>query len=136
VISAENGKDALRLAESTPDLFLALIDQSMPEMPGIEVVRRLRSLMPTIILVMATVLDDAATIDGAFAAGVNMFLIKPNGFIELYNRLKSTPDIHKLLEERVIIDAYGPRRYRGASLHKGRTSITNAYVPSSANGGK
>lgn len=115
VTSVASGMEAVAMAEQMPDLCLALIDHSMPIMMGTELIKHFRAQYPAMVLVMATVLDDPQTIDDAFASGVNMFLVKPNGFIELYNQLKLTMNMQTLLDQRVIIDAYGPRRYRGVA---------------------
>lgn len=129
VTSVASGAEAIATAEQTPDICLALIDHAMPIMMGTEVIRQFRARYPAMVLVMATVLDDPQTIDDAFANGVNLFLIKPNGFIELYNQLKLTTNLQAMLEQRVIIDAYGPRRYRGVARttpYKDRPPVNKA----------
>ena len=43
IISATNGRDAIQLIESTPDLAMVLMDIMMPEMDGYETMREIRS---------------------------------------------------------------------------------------------
>jgi CheY-like chemotaxis protein len=43
VVSANNGRDAIRLIDETPDLDLVLLDIMMPELDGYETLRRIRA---------------------------------------------------------------------------------------------
>jgi hypothetical protein len=61
---------------------------------------------------MATMHDDRALIDQAFQSGVDVFLVKPHGFMELYQRLLAVDSNTDLLR-RLVIDQFGPRPYRG-----------------------
>ena len=42
VLTASNGRDALRIVEDTPDLAIILMDIMMPEMDGYEVIETIR----------------------------------------------------------------------------------------------
>src|SRR5512141_2126911 len=88
VVGASTGAEGLRAAKAVPCLALALIDQQLPDATGLEIIGKLRGDNPEAILVMATMHDDRAIIDQAFAAGADVFLVKPHGFMELYRRLK------------------------------------------------
>ena len=44
IVSAENGRDAIRLVESDPGIDIVLMDIMMPEMDGMETMRRMRQL--------------------------------------------------------------------------------------------
>ena len=44
IVSAENGRDAIRLVESDPTIDIVLMDIMMPEMDGMETMRRMRML--------------------------------------------------------------------------------------------
>ena len=44
IISAENGRDAIRLVEEDPDIDIVLMDIMMPEMDGMQTMRELRKL--------------------------------------------------------------------------------------------
>jgi two-component system, response regulator PdtaR len=72
---AANGNEAVRLAETeAPDLIV--MDIKMPELDGIEAVRRIlqkRSLP----VVMLTAYGDSETISRAVEAGVFAYLVKP-----------------------------------------------------------
>jgi two-component system response regulator (stage 0 sporulation protein F) len=117
VQGASSGAEALAAAQAVPILALALIDQELPDLPGLEVIKQMRTISPEAVLVMATVHDHRELIEQAFGAGVDIFLVKPHGFMELYRRLQETsanadtdPDQDSL--RRLIIDQYGPRPYK------------------------
>ena len=44
IVSAENGHDAIRLVETDPSIEIVLMDIMMPEMDGMETMRRMREL--------------------------------------------------------------------------------------------
>ncbi len=113
VSSAGSGLEAITLAKQMPALSLALIDFELPDMNGIDLVASLRRVMPHVTLVMATMHDDSERIDAAFDAGVKVFLVKPNGFIELYRALLQGESAILSDSKRYIIDQYGSRLYRG-----------------------
>ena len=63
---------------------------------------------------MATMHDGRDLIEEAFAAGADVYLVKPHGFMELFKRLKETgSDMSEL--RRLIIDQFGPRPFKGPS---------------------
>ena len=117
VVGASSGEDGLKAAKALPELALALVDQQLPDALGLDVISKLRADHPEALLVMATMHDDRPLIDRAFTAGVDVFLVKPHGFMELYRRLKEA-DANIALLRRLIIDQYGPRPYRGPDPRK------------------
>jgi two-component system chemotaxis response regulator CheY len=79
VIEAENGMDGWNKLQSDPGLELIISDIEMPEMDGVEFIRRVRasdehSFLP--ILVMTT-LGQIKQRDDALNAGADAFLQKP-----------------------------------------------------------
>jgi diguanylate cyclase (GGDEF)-like protein len=91
VLVAHDGLEALRLASSAlPDL--ALVDVAMPNIDGIEVVRRLRSAtatasLPVIMLTSTTLSSDKVI---GLSAGADDYLVKPFDTLEMIARIKST----------------------------------------------
>ena len=77
-VEAENGEEALaRCKKSMPDLVLT--DWNMPEMDGIEFVRRLRGI-PTPkepVVVFCTSNGEAKDIHDGIAAGADDYIVKP-----------------------------------------------------------
>ena len=112
VQGAPTAAAALEVARTQPDLCLAAVDLQLPDMPGLDLIRELRGLLPEALLMVLTMWDEPAMITEAFGNGCDVFLVKPHGFMELYQRLKGLPDTRDELC-RVIIDQYGLRPYVG-----------------------
>ncbi|HEX4049295.1 MAG TPA: HAMP domain-containing protein [Steroidobacteraceae bacterium] len=79
VISANNGRDAIRLIENTPDLALVLMDIMMPEMDGYETIRRIRTeaefrRLPIIALTAKAMKGDR---EKCLEAGASDYVAKP-----------------------------------------------------------
>lgn len=73
---ARNGAEAIHIAQSThPDVVT--MDLTMPEMDGIESIRKLISLFPNINILVVSALDDKATAIAALKLGARGFLGKP-----------------------------------------------------------
>jgi len=112
VYSAADATQAIDVIQKHAEITLAVIDHNLPGISGVTLIRTLRNSHPDMLLVMATMHDDSETIDRAFDAGANMFIVKPNGFIELYRGLLR-PDLDILNSNSpLVIDAYGPRKYK------------------------
>jgi CheY-like chemotaxis protein len=79
VLTASNGRDAIRLVEDTPDLSLVLMDIMMPEMDGYETMRQIRSrpqfrLLPIIALTAKAMKGDR---EKCLEAGASDYIAKP-----------------------------------------------------------
>ncbi len=73
-----------------PDLVLMDID--MPELDGIETVKRAKILYPNIHFVMITIFDDAERVFNAICAGASGYLLKDD----------SITDLHKAIDDVMI----------------------------------
>jgi len=79
VISATNGRDAIKLVEGTEDLSLVLMDIMMPEMDGYETMRRIREkpqlrTLPIIALTAKAMKGDR---EKCLEAGASDYVAKP-----------------------------------------------------------
>jgi DNA-binding NarL/FixJ family response regulator len=75
VAQAENGKEALKLAEQTkPDVIL--LDIRMPEGDGLATLEKLRAKVPASRVVMLSTYDNPTYIARAVALGANDFVLK------------------------------------------------------------
>jgi CheY-like chemotaxis protein len=87
--SAKNGKLALeRIAVQKPDLVL--LDLMMPDMDGIETLRRLKENpnMQNIPVVVVTTKGDPELVKQAFEAGCDDYVTKPIDKMELLSKIK------------------------------------------------
>lgn len=115
VISAGTGYGALKAADELSSLSLAMVDMKLPDMSGLDLIPKLRDRFPRAYLVIATMLDERSAMEAAFAAGCNVFLVKPHGFMELFQRLM-TNEIDKMSDgPPLIIDQYGPRQFKATT---------------------
>ncbi len=76
IIEAEDGVQAFaKFNEKAPDLML--IDWNMPNMNGLDLVKKIRETNKTIALIMCTTEGEKSRILDAIKAGVNNYLVKP-----------------------------------------------------------
>ena len=84
-----NCEDALtRLEEDIPPDIL-LMDIGLPGMSGIEGIRRVKAIAPSIQVVMLTVFEDADNIVRAIGAGASGYLHKGSSLEDIVDSLKS-----------------------------------------------
>jgi two-component system chemotaxis response regulator CheY len=76
---AENGTRALEMLRRDKSFELALMDVNMPEMNGVECVKRLRCELPELNtkLMMVTTESSFPLMEDALANGADEFLMKP-----------------------------------------------------------
>jgi DNA-binding response OmpR family regulator len=86
VLAAANGTDGLRLAE-TAGLAAIIVDGVLPDLDGVEVIRRIRAnhKIPCLLL---TGLDDADTEEKAREAGADLFIRKDEELERIVARLR------------------------------------------------
>jgi DNA-binding NarL/FixJ family response regulator len=72
---ARTGRQALELARRTrPDV--AVVDLSLPELAGVEVIRQLRAELPSTELCVFTMHEDEVFVGDAIAAGARAYVLK------------------------------------------------------------
>ena len=82
VATAETGEDGVRsFAESSPDLVL--LDVRLPDIDGLEVLRRIREKNRRAIILVMTAFDDMKTTVEAVKLGAFEYLVKPLNAAEL-----------------------------------------------------
>lgn len=85
---AATGQAALAEVERlSPDLVL--LDVHLPDMSGIEVLRRLRGAGNAVGVMMVTAAREADTVRAAVAGGAVHYLVKPFAYDDLVSRLQS-----------------------------------------------
>ncbi len=76
VVTAENGKRGLELAMKS-NVDLVLCDLKLPDRPGLEVIKTLRTIRGLVPVVVISGFIDDTTISDAREAGVKEYLSKP-----------------------------------------------------------
>jgi DNA-binding NarL/FixJ family response regulator len=85
------GEEALaQLPESAPDVVL--MDINLPKMNGIECVRQLKSLVPSLQILMLTVYEDSDKIFNSLLAGASGYLLKRTPKADI---VQAIADVHQ-----------------------------------------
>ena len=117
VALADNGVSALALhADQQPDLVI--LDWMLPEMDGLEVLRRLRQSSTTPVL-MLTGRDDEIDRVVGLEVGADDYLVKPFSMRELLARTRAMLRRFDLIQQTVAADPgreSSPLRYQNLSL--------------------
>ncbi len=94
-----DGQSALRMVEADPDIRLAIVDQEMPGMDGIELTRRLRQLRARdrMAVIGVSGSSDASLIPRFLKNGANDFLHKPFSREEFFCRVSQNIDQLELI---------------------------------------
>jgi two-component system KDP operon response regulator KdpE len=88
VVEAENGAAALNLIEHNPP-DLTVLDLGLPDIDGVEVIRRLRQAGSTVPLIVLSSRTDERGIVEALDLGADDYVTKPFGIGELLARLRA-----------------------------------------------
>lgn len=104
VTQATNGPDALEMVR-TQNFDLALIDEMMPVMNGLELLRQLKALYPDLPTVMVTKNEAEELMDQAIGEQIDGYLTKPVNPSQILSVLKG------ILEKRQISEAQLSRRW-------------------------
>ncbi len=87
VAAYSNAEEALRdIEDKTPDIVL--MDINLPEMDGIECTRKLKAILPDLLIVMLTVYEDINKIFRSLQAGAVGYLLKSTPHQEIISALK------------------------------------------------
>ncbi|MDR6991682.1 diguanylate cyclase [Luteimonas sp. 3794] len=99
VVQAADGDAALHVLERDPTIRLAMIDQEMPGMQGVELTRRLRALRARdrVAVIGVSGRDDADLVARFLKSGANDFLRKPYSREEFFCRVSQNVDQLELI---------------------------------------
>lgn len=98
VTSAEGSIQALELIRKNSDTFdLVISDQTMPEMTGLELARKIHQWRPELPVLLCTGFSDAITAESQREAGVERVLMKP------VTRQEMAAAIRKVLDSRKAV---------------------------------
>lgn len=87
VIWAQNGKDAVDIVRTNPDIDLVLMDMYMPVMDGYEATQIISKLRPSLPIIAQTAFCLPEDVKKCYAAGCTGYLAKPVRKEELIDTL-------------------------------------------------
>ena len=96
VLTATHPQEALRIFESEP-IWLALVDQKMPDMSGKELLSKFKAINPQVKAIMITAYGAIDTAVEVMKIGANDFLEKPIDLEDLLQRIRR-------LEEKTLVE--------------------------------
>ena len=101
ILQAENGREAVNLIEAHGDIDLVVLDVNMPEMSGIEALKKIRETLSQtrLPIIMATANDEDEDVVRAFELGANDFVSKPINFPVLMARVITQLKLKRAMEE-------------------------------------
>ncbi|MDP4210594.1 MAG: bifunctional response regulator/alkaline phosphatase family protein [Bacteroidota bacterium] len=99
VLTCSNGADALvRLENTEPDIIL--LDENMPGISGLETLTRIKTLKPSIPVVMITKSEEENLMEDAIGSKIADYLIKPVNPKQILLSIKKNTEQKKLVSER------------------------------------
>ncbi len=99
--TAESGNELLHIAQSV-EWDVALLDITMPQLDGIETLKRLLKIRPNAVILMLTAFERPHTLREALAAGAKGFLTKETSTEELVYALHNAYYGKTVLDQRPI----------------------------------
>ncbi|HDP24930.1 MAG TPA: sigma-54-dependent Fis family transcriptional regulator [Deltaproteobacteria bacterium] len=99
VVAAANGKDALKVVRTGPEVSLVILDILMPEMDGLETLAEIRKSSKDLPVLMLSALGQTTIIVKAMKAGATDYLVKPFEEEELEIAITKSLEKKKLLTE-------------------------------------
>jgi len=101
--TAFNGNDGVQLIKNQ-SIDLALLDQFMPGMDGIDTLRKLKEINPTLPVIMITKSEDESLMDEAISEKVVQFLIKPVNPSQVFIAIKQVLESSQIQEDKTTKD--------------------------------
>lgn len=87
-VSAHNGKEGIKIALAR-NLCLAIVDVGLPDINGLEVVERIKSITPQLPIIVISRPKDSKEEISIYQKGVNLFHVKPISFKLLEAQVKN-----------------------------------------------
>lgn len=128
-LEAGNGREALEVLKRE-HVDLVLTDVMMPEVDGLELLRRIKEQTPNQVVVVMTGFADREVILQALKANADDFITKPINLLQLRNVLRKAMERQHLREE--LIELQRMDRLKGEFLglvsHKLKTPMTSVSL--------
>ncbi len=87
IVSVQTGRVAIELVKRRRDIDLAVIEYRLSDMSGIEVMKEIKDVEPSILVIIATAYGDEDVAVEAFRGGARDYLKKPFSISELSTKI-------------------------------------------------
>jgi two-component system response regulator YesN len=87
VVTAQTGRVAIERVKRRGDIDLAVIEYRLPDMSGIEVMKEIKDIEPSVLVIIATAYGDEDVAVEAFRSGARDYLKKPFSISELSTKI-------------------------------------------------
>jgi two-component system response regulator YesN len=87
IVTAESGRIAIDRLNRRSDIDLAVVEYRLPDMSGIDVMKEIKDIEPSVLVLVATAYGDEDVAVEAFRAGARDYLKKPFSISELSTKI-------------------------------------------------
>jgi len=116
VISASSGSEALDLIKEHR-FDIVLLDENMPGLSGLETLTEIKSLQPSLPVIMITKSEEESIMEEAIGSKISDYLIKPVNPNQILLSLKKNLDSSRIVSEKTTMGYQQAFRNIGMSLH-------------------
>lgn len=129
ILQAADGREALAVLEQEA-VDLVLTDVMMPEIDGLELLRRIKEKTPNQVVVVMTGFADREIILQALKANADDFITKPINLLQLRNVLRKALERQQLREELIELKRMDRLKaeFLGLISHKLKTPVTSVSL--------
>ena len=96
VMTTSNGQDAIEMVKDNP-IDVVILDEQMPGLSGLETLSRIKSMQPTMPVVMITKNEEENIMEEAIGSQISDYLIKPVKSNQILLSLKKILDSRQLI---------------------------------------
>jgi two-component system, response regulator YesN len=87
VVTAQTGRVAIERVQRRSDIDLAVIEYQLPDMSGIDVMKEIKDVAPSVLVIIVTAYGDEEVAVEAFRSGARDYLKKPFSISELATKI-------------------------------------------------
>jgi YesN/AraC family two-component response regulator len=87
VVTVQNGRVAIERVKRRSDIDLAVIEYRLPDMSGIDVMKEIKDVAPSVLVIIVTAYGDEDVAVEAFRSGARDYLKKPFSISELSTKI-------------------------------------------------
>ncbi|MHB8845356.1 MAG: helix-turn-helix transcriptional regulator [Nitrospirota bacterium] len=87
IVTAETGRVAIERVQRRGDIDLAVIEYRLPDMSGIDVMKEIKDIAPSVLVIIITAYGDEEVAVEAFRGGARDYLKKPFSISELSTKI-------------------------------------------------